>query len=162
MSTGVTINGLQHYVPDTGDAEWGGILSSYLHGLSYAKRAVAVFGHTGSGLVASTTSWLVPGYGLSNDEVFWTVPFTGVILQAGLWVRARTAPDAHLVLDLRKNGSSITASAQLNSGATTAQAGMLTSTSLSAGDRLSISVTPAVGYTTGGADLSISLVVNAT
>lgn len=158
MSTSQTINGLQHYLPDSTNAEFGAVLSSLVAGMAYKQTALVVFSGA-SGLSASVTAYLIPaGYAaVASSELFWRAPFTGKLLQAGLYVRARTAPDAQLTLDLRKNGSSITGNAVLSSGATTETTGQLTSTSVSAGDTLSISVTPAGGYTSGGADLSVTL-----
>jgi hypothetical protein len=159
MSTSQTLNGLQHYLPDRNDAEWGGILSSYLHGLSYSKRAIFVF-TAASGLAASTTAWMIPGgyAAVSADEIRMPVPFTGTLVQAQLWVRCRTAADAILTLDLRKNGSSITPFAQLAAGQTATSAGMISPLTFTEGDLLSLSVTPAGGYTSGGLDLSVVFV----
>jgi hypothetical protein len=158
MSTSQTINGLQHYLPATSDAEWGGILSSYLHGLSYAKRSLVVFCGA-SGLAASTLSYLVPGYAaVSASEAKLVVPFAGV---AGrIYVRARTAPVGGLVsLIVNRNGALATMPIDLAVGATTNTDWGTFTFSVSAGDLISVSATPAGGYSSGAADLTVSLSV---
>jgi hypothetical protein len=160
LSQSLTINGLTHARPDASDAEWGGILSSSLHGLSYSKRALLVF-QAPSGLSTSARG-MRPGYEAVDSSIpSIPVPFTGKLIQAGLHIRARTAPDANLSFDLRKNGSSITGFCQLNSGSTNAIGGQITSLDVAAGDLLSLTVTGAGGYTSGGADLMVSFAVMA-
>jgi len=152
MSTAATINGLTHALPDTSDVEWGGILSSYLAGLAYSRRALFAFGAS-SGLIAADYVALVPGYAAAAplmDRPNVTAPFSGVLRR--LYVRCRTAPDAQVTVSVVV-GNDQSTTAVLSAGTTTASYSSPTGVSIAAGDVIYATAACFSDYTSGGLDL---------
>lgn len=158
MSTSQTINGLQHYLPDSTDAEFGAVLSSLMAGMAYKQTALVVFSGA-SGLAAGAYRYLPPGYGAASADVpYMRAPFAGRL--RGMRVRARTAPDANVTLAVVV-GSNEDTTATLNSGTTTASYSNSTGVAVAAGDLVYVYAVAAGGYTSGGADLSVSFILEA-
>lgn len=164
MSTAVTINGLTHALPTPSDAEWGGILTSFLHGLSYAKRGLLTY-CASSGLVVATQKYLAPGYAAAvATRAAAPMPFTGTIVA----VLARCAgtgggPDANLALEVHRVGVGVggadvaVAAGSILSGASSGTLTVSAGT-VNAGEPIGVSCTPAAGFTSGGTDLVLTIV----
>lgn len=146
MSTSQTINGNQHYLPASDDAEFGGVLASLLAGLAYKQLGHFVFFQT---VTAGGAAYMSPGYGAgAADAASHVAPCAGRIV--GTYARCRVAPTGQgLAFEVRKNGS-IVIGGEIAIGETSATSA--TAVSFSAGDTFYAQTSS--GHT-GGDDASV-------
>jgi len=126
---------------------------------------VSGFDSAGNGFVRSATFALALGTtattGTNKTNVL-IVPYAGKIVKA--WAVAKTGPTgADLICDINLNGTSIWASTQANrikivAGATTGSQTSFDTTTVAAGDQLTIDIDQ-VGSTVAGQDITIQLTI---
>jgi hypothetical protein len=157
LSTATTINGLTHALPDASDVEWGGILSSLLHGLSYARRAAFVF-TLSTGVQNGVYVYMTPGYAsAAADVVAVRVPFTGKIRT--VYFRARDATTDFTEVTLNHNAGTPVATFSIGPGTLTGTDSPVSAYSVTAGDTLYVSALG--GADSVGTDMSVSFCIEA-
>jgi hypothetical protein len=159
MSTAGTVNGTAVTIPTAKDTNNGATFTALLQALVGACSTIFDMG-IASGLAASTTSYCGPGNnGATSTELLVRFPKAGKL--SNLYAIATSAVVGDSLVIRVKTGST---SSPSNSSLTctiaasgTTAADTTNTVTVAAGDYMSISATPGGSYSSGGANLRVSL-----
>lgn len=155
MSAAVYVNGTAYTAPTKGDTAYAASFSSLIQALCAAASSVFQFGGA-SGLSAGNARYMQPGMAaVSSTETFVVVPIGGKLSRLYLYATSAMSGDS-CVFVLQVNGvaSALTAT-MLN--AQNSVSDVTHSVSVVAGDRISLKATAGASYSSGGANLSASV-----
>lgn len=159
MSASVSINGTSYTSPTNGDTDYAATFSALLSALCAAGSTVVDLG-IASGLLAATTYYAGPGNnGGGPTELMWRAPIGGKLSKLYAVSTSAFTGDS-CVITVRKGSTSTTSATSITctiaASGTTASDTSNTAT-VAAGDYLSVSVTPGASYSSGGANLRITI-----